>query len=128
MSEPLAHTWTVAHGESLDIAIDAPMTYAEGEGDPRTDGSVFALSFKIARGDVETFLAFNSAYGNGSLALGDYEAGKLTLSFSASAAEVMQLPPGAYVGDLIQERPRTGALGPERRRLAIITLNVEGKA
>lgn len=118
--------WTLAHGEALDLVED--IDFAD---DPAADDSVITLAFAPGRDETASVLRLSSAYPSGPvIEIGAFAAGAAPLVFRAGRDRIAQIAPGDYVGDLMQETPREGALaatlGPFRRRLAIVTLQIIG--
>lgn len=117
----------IAHGESLDLAVT--VAAAPAPPSPLDDGSVFTLALVSVRDNQEAVLRLSSATPMASPRIdrGAFAAPDITLTLRATDDRISQIPPGDYVGDLIQERPRVDAtLGEQRLRLAVVTLEVIG--
>lgn len=110
-------TWSLAHGESLDREESVALAEAPPV------GASFSLAIVAARGNDESPLRFDAP---ASITIGVFAAGEQPLAFHASAARIAQVAPGEYVGDLILDIPREGALGALRRTVAVVTLTLLG--
>lgn len=117
---------TLAQGESLDATLE--LALAADAGDPRYDDSVFTCVFVAARDNDDAVLGLSSADAAAAprIEIAAWDAPDLTLRLRAGAARLLQIAPGDYVGDLIQERPRAGALGVRRQRVAVVALTLVG--
>ena len=115
--------WTVAHGETLDLAMDVPVGV-----DPVSAHAQLLLTFRVARDAQEAVAHYDSADPLGALTIESYDAAAqlARISVRSSATYVTSIAPGNYIGDLIMVRPRGGPFGPQRTRLGVVNLQVEG--
>ncbi len=123
MPTPLNHTWEVRRGQTIDITFMAPV---DG-GDPRADGSYFTLALKRSRDDADTVMFFDSRDPSRALSIEAYDQINhlVALSFRASRMTTLGITAGAYVGDLVQTRPRpTNNFGDKFDAIAAIAATV----
>jgi hypothetical protein len=114
-----AFTLAVRHGSDLwrTVIVEAPMPDGVDPRDPECSLRCWFVNPNAFARDAVAM--FDTADGSNGLTIDDYDAPTrlLTLTFSLSAARMLQIPLGDYLGTLLLDRATNDPTRPTDRRV-----------